>query len=152
MTYKTIYTIIIIQSALAIAGSLYYSNFGDPVYEYITGTWFDKGDAFYPCQLCWWARIMMYPILPLAIIGLIKKNREILKYIFLVSIPGMCLEIYHYIMQKSTIPNPFGCTGANPCDALKVDYFGFITIPFLCLVAFAVIFIVSLIGLKSWKQ
>lgn len=151
MTPRTIYTLLIIQSALAVGGSLYYSNFGDPVYEYITGTWFDKSDHFDPCQLCWWARIMMYPILPLSILGLVKKSREILIYIFLISIPGLALEIYHYAMQKTNVPNPFGCTAANPCSALKVDYFGFITIPFLCLIAFAVICIISGIGLKKWK-
>lgn len=158
MSPRTIYTIILIQASLAMAGSLYFSNFWDPVYEFLTGTWFDTSDSFYPCQLCWWARIMMYPIVPLSILGLVKKNKDILLYIFLISIPGILLESFHYLMQKpqiigrANIENPFGCTLENPCAALKVDYLGFITIPFLCLVAFTVIFTVSLIGLKKWKK
>ena len=95
---------------------------------------------------------MMYPLLPLAILGLIRQNKDILIYIFLITIPGTALEMYHYLMQKLAIPNPFGCTAANPCAALKVDYFDFITIPFLCLVAFVVIFVVSLMGLRAQRK
>ena len=95
---------------------------------------------------------MMYPILPLAIIGWIRKSRDILWYIFLVTVPGIILEIYHYTLQKTAIANPFGCTAANPCDALKVDYFGFITIPFLCLTAFVVICVTSAIMLYTNKK
>lgn len=149
---KILYPIIIIQSLIAVAGSLYFSNFWDPVHEYFTGTWFDKSDALEPCLLCVWARIMMYPILPLSILGYIRKSRDILWYICLVSIPGIALETYHYVLQKSNIPNPFGCTAANPCSALKVDYFGFVTIPFMCLIAFVVIFVASIIALRMTRS
>lgn len=78
---------IILQAILAMCSPLYFSNFGDPVYEYITGTWFDSSDAFFPCQLCWWARIMMFPILPLSLIALYTKSRPILYYIYAITIP-----------------------------------------------------------------
>ncbi|MCB9807281.1 hypothetical protein H6768_05390 [Candidatus Peribacteria bacterium] len=69
----------------------------------------------------------------------------------------MALEAFHYILQKPglvgklTIENPFGCTTANPCAALNVDYFGFITIPLLCFIAFAVIHIFASFALFSKK-
>lgn len=136
---------------MAMFSPLYFSNFGDPVYEYITGTWFDTSDALFPCQLCWWARIMMFPIVPLSLIALYTKSKPILAYIYAISIPGMALEIFHYLLQKINIPNPFGCTAANPCAAIDVDYFGVMTIPFLCLVAFVVIHIFATLGLFSKK-
>jgi hypothetical protein len=52
---------------------------------------------------------------------------------------GIPLEIYHYLLQKFRIPTSQFCTSANPCSALEVNYFDFITIPFLCGVAFIII-------------
>lgn len=139
---------VIIQAMFAVASPLYFSNFWDPTYEYITGTWFDNVDSLDPCHLCWWARIMMFPILPLMITYAFTKARPILWYVFLVTIPGIFLELFHYILQKPQIigrdfiDNPFWCTAANPCAAVDVDYFGIFTIPFLCLMAFVFIHIV----------
>lgn len=142
---------IFLQAVMAMCSPLYFSNFGDPVYEYITGTWFDTSDSLFPCQLCWWARIMMFPIVPLSLIALYTKSKPILAYIYAISIPGMALETFHYLLQKINIPNPFGCTAAHPCAAIDVDYFGVMTIPFLCLVAFVVIHIFATLGLFSKK-
>lgn len=142
---------IFLQAVMAMCSPLYFSNFGDPVYEYITGTWFDTSDSLFPCQLCWWARIMMFPIVPLSLIALYTKSKPILGYIYAISIPGIALETFHYLLQKINIPNPFGCTAAHPCAAIDVDYFGFITIPFLCLLAFLVIHIFATLGLFSKK-
>ncbi|MBP7822828.1 disulfide bond formation protein B [Candidatus Gracilibacteria bacterium] len=148
---------IFLQAIMALCSPLYYSNFGDPVYEYTTGTWFNAEDALFPCQLCWWARIMMFPIIPLSLIALYTKSRPILAYIYAITIPGMALEAFHYILQKpgivgrTVIENPFGCTAANPCSALHVDYMGIITIPLLCFIAFLIIHIFATLALFSKK-
>lgn len=152
-----IYASIIVQVLFAVLSPLYYSNFGDPVYEFVTGQWFDSVDQLDPCHLCWWARIMMFPLLPLSIIAFVTKSRPILGYIYGVSFLGMALEVFHYILQKpwiigqASINNPFGCTAANPCAALHVDYMGVITIPLLCLVAFLVVNILAYLALFSKK-
>lgn len=132
---------VLIQVIFAVVSPLYYSNFWDPAYEFVTGEWFNASNAFDPCQLCWWARILMFPLLPLTIIFIASKSRPILWYIYGASSLGILLETFHYLLQKTNIPNPFGCTLANPCSALEVEYLGFITIPFLCLIAFLVIHI-----------
>lgn len=111
------------------------------MYEFVTGEWLDPSNAFDPCQLCWWARILMFPLLPLTLIAFHSQNRSILWYVYGASGAGILLEVFHYLLQKTNIPNPFGCTAANPCNALGVEYFNFITIPFLCLMAFMVIHI-----------
>lgn len=148
---------IFLQAIMALCSPLYYSNFGDPVFEYTTGTWLNPEDALFPCQLCWWARIMMFPIIPLSLIALYTKSRPILAYIYAITIPGMALEAFHYILQKpgivgrTVIENPFGCTAANPCSALHVDYMGIITIPLLCFIAFLVIHVFATLALFSKK-
>ncbi len=148
---------IIVQALFAVASPLYFSNFGDPVYEYVTGTWFDSSNSFEPCQLCWWARIMMFPILPLMITYAITQSRGILWYVYLITITGILLELFHYVLQKPyligklTIENPFGCTEANPCAAIDVNYFNVLTIPFMAFLAFLFIHIAVAFLLFSKK-
>jgi disulfide bond formation protein DsbB len=144
--------LIFLQALLAMLGSLYFSNFGDPVENLKMGVFWLSGFGFDPCQLCWWARIMMYPIVPISLVGILKKDPKFTSYILPLAIPGLFLEIYHYLMQKTSIANPFACTGANPCNAMHVDYFGFITIPFLCFIAFAVIIGLCLYQRKLVKK
>jgi len=146
--HQTALKIIFIQALVATLGSLYYSNFGDPVADIANGTLFE-GKGFEPCRLCWWARIFMYPIVVISGLGLIMKDKNALKYIITLAIPGLALEAYHYALQKFDITTSETCTLANPCTALSVDYFGFITIPFLCFVAFAVILGVGWKGMKK---
>lgn len=134
---KIILIIIFVQYWLATAGSLFYSTYGDPVNNIIEeGTLIGVG--LVPCTLCWFARILMYPGLFISFVGFIKNDKLFTDYTFALSLPGIALEIYHYSIQKLSIANNFSCSAANPCDALNVDYFGFITIPFLCLVAFII--------------
>lgn len=130
---------IFIQALLAMLGSLYFSNFGDPVENFQLGVFWLYGFGFDPCLLCVWARILMYPIVPISLVGFFKKAKDIHHYILPLAVPGIILETYHYALQKTQFESPFECTGANPCAALSVNYFGFITIPFLCWTAFATI-------------
>jgi disulfide bond formation protein DsbB len=133
---------------MAMFGSLYYSNFGDPVENFNLGVFWVYGYGFDPCLLCVWNRIMQYPIVVISGIGIIKKAKDVHHYILPLSIPAVCLSAYHYMLQKTSIANPFACTGANPCSALSVDYFGFITIPFLALAAST---IVTALCIIHWK-
>lgn len=141
--------IIFAQSLLAMLGSLYYSNFGDPIAHLASGEILNPGNGFAPCHLCWWARILMYPIVAISGIGLFLNDKNALRYSLFLAVPGSTLEVYHYLLQKFDISTPQFCTLDNPCVAMSVDYFGFITIPFLCLIAFIVILVASLWGLRK---
>lgn len=141
--------IIFAQALIAMLGSLYYSNFGDPATNISMGKLFPNDNGFNPCNLCWWARILMYPIVPMSLIGLIIKDYKIIRYILALSVPGVLLEIHHYSLQKFNISTSQVCTFDNPCTAMGVDYLGFITIPFLCLVAFAVITVTGILALRQ---
>ena len=143
--------IVLAQASLAMAGSLYYSNFGDPVADLVAGTLF-SGPGLEPCHLCWWARILMYPIVAVAASGLwFRDHRASLRAAAVLAVPGVLLETYHYLLQKTDwIPTRAFCTLANPCAASQqVDYLGFVTIPLLCLAAFGVILAAALAGLRK---
>lgn len=91
----------------------------------------------------------MYPIVVISLVGLWNGDSGALRYCLALAFPGLLLEIYHYGLQKYDIATSEFCTFDNPCTAMSVDYFGFVTIPFMCLVAFLIIVIFSLWGMKK---
>lgn len=144
--------IIFFQSLVATLGSLYYSTFGDPIKNFQNGNIFNGEAPFEPCNLCWYARILMYPITIITAIAMYRKDRNFTYYTAIFSYLGILLEIYHYSLQKLNFSNIFQCTFDNPCNAMEVNYLGFITIPFLCLIAFTIVFISSILHIKKYKN
>lgn len=150
--FTLVRSLILIQAIFAMAGSLYYSNYGDPVSNFRLGVFWLYGYGFDPCLLCIWNRIMQYPIVVISSVGLFKKAKDLHHYILPLSVPAMGLSAYHYMLQKTSIANPFACTGANPCSALSVDYFGFITIPFLALMSSTIVTVLCVVHMRMVKK
>ncbi|MCT2535579.1 disulfide oxidoreductase [Aquibacillus koreensis] len=113
------------QSVIATLGSLYFSE--------IMG--------FIPCELCWFQRILMYPLVIIYGTALVKKDWNIaLPGLFMSGI-GIGVSSYHYLVQKlPKLSEAGGSCGIIPCNTEYINYFGFVTIPFLAFVAFVVIF------------
>mgnify|MGYP002513215903 FL=1 len=119
---------IFIVSLLATLGSLYFSEIR--MYE--------------PCEMCWYQRILMYPIVILSFIGIIKDDSNVRLYVRVMSGIGVLMSTYHYALQK--IPalgeSANSCMGVS-CTVQYINWAGFITIPLLALTAFIIIFILS---------
>lgn len=130
--------IIWVQAFLATTGSLFYSE----VMGYI------------PCELCWYQRILMYPLVLIYGVALFKKDVKMSFAGLFLSGIGMLVSTYHYLVQKVSAFQELGgsCTGGVPCNAIYVNYFGFITIPFMAGVAFIIIFVLHLILLKEMRR
>ncbi len=148
--------IILLQSRIATLGSLYLGWFGDPVANFQSGDLFNIYLGFSPCEMCWFARILMYPILLLIAISFLNNDKKVVDYVITLSGIGMVLEAYQYYIQMMTRANVIttticGTDGIS-CSAADIIYGGFVTIPFLCLVAFIVIFITSWFWKKSNKR
>ncbi|OCA84420.1 disulfide bond formation protein DsbB [Bacillus sp. FJAT-27225] len=123
-------------SIIAIFGSLYFSEIRK--YE--------------PCVLCWYQRILMYPMALLLGIAIVKKDYRIALYSVWLSGIGMAVSAYHYSLQKlSFLAKASPECGRIPCTGEYINWLGFITIPFLALTAFAIIFICSLILVRKNK-
>ncbi len=122
--------LILLQLILALLGSLYFSNV--------------KG--FEPCILCWWQRIFMYSQIPVIAVALFKKEIDIYKYTLTLSILGIIISIYHNLLYVGIIKNEDFCTRGISCTSKYIEYFGFVTIPLLALIAFSVIITLSLIS------
>lgn len=126
---ETLLFIIWAQSLIATMGSLFYSEIMDYV----------------PCEMCWYQRILMYPLVLIYGYALYKKDIRFAFPGLILSGIGILVSGYHYIIQKvPSMQEAGGACGLVPCNAIYVDYLGFITIPFQALVAFLVIFCIHL--------
>ncbi|MDM5155662.1 disulfide oxidoreductase [Bacillus sp. DX1.1] len=106
-----------------------------------------------PCTLCWYQRILMYPLVVLLGAAIIRKDYKIGIYSLIIAIVGACISIYHYLLQKVFFFSTNGATcGRIPCTGDYLDWFGFITIPLLALIAFLIIVICSFILIKISKE
>ena len=125
-----------ITSIIATLGSLYFSE----VMHFI------------PCTLCWFQRILMYPLSILLGVGVYYQDRKVYRYVLPLSIIGMFVSLYQYSLQKLPFMEQFeACTSGVPCSGQYINWLGFITIPLLAFFAFTIITI-SLIILKRSKD
>ena len=94
-----------------------------------------------PCLLCWYQRILMYPLALILAVGLLRRDKDIHKYALVLSIPGIFVSLFHYLDQKTDLVKAFvPCTVGVPCSADYLNAFGgIVTIPFLALIAFLII-------------
>lgn len=129
---------IFLLGLVSMLGSLYFSNFGDPVANIAAGNVFPDG-GFFPCNLCWWARICMYPIAVMSFIGLVRKDIYVIWYILPLAAFGVLVSGYHTLIQHLPSAAILPCDTSNPCTYNPVQYFGFISIPMLAVAAFAVL-------------
>ncbi|WP_219837453.1 disulfide oxidoreductase [Paenibacillus sp. R14(2021)] len=106
---------------------------------------------FVPCNLCWYQRIFMYPILILLGIASYTQDRKIIRYVLPLSIIGGCISLYHYLEQQiPAIAKMLPCTVGVPCSDDYLDWFGgYVTIPFLALIAFILITVLLLNGREA---
>lgn len=108
--------------------------------------YFSELREFIPCTLCWYQRILMYPQAVILGIASYRRDWRIVPYLLPLNILGAGVALFHYLEQK--VPG-FGaaevCRQGVPCSVQYINWFGFITIPFLSLVAFTLV-TVLLIG------
>ena len=113
--------------------------------------YFSEIMGFIPCKLCWFQRILMYPIFFITISQLAYNHCRIFPSIIF-SFSGMVLSSYHYALQQSWIGNQEISCSTISCGIKYINYYEFITIPFLSLVAFFLITFILLLGSFSKKN
>lgn len=90
-----------------------------------------------PCLLCWYQRIAMYPLVLIIGTGIVLRDRRMKLYALPLCIAGLAVAIYHNLIYYGFIPEGLTpCTGGVPCNAVQIQWLGFITIPLLGLLAF----------------
>jgi disulfide bond formation protein DsbB len=98
----------------------------------IGSLYFSEVMGYVPCNLCWYQRIMIYPLVLLLGIATIRRDFKIAYYVLPMNVIGLSISIYHYLMEKTDIVSSSSAAcGIVPCDAEYINWLGFITIPFL---------------------
>ena len=113
-----------LQAVVATGGSLYFSE----VLKLV------------PCVLCWYQRIAMYPLVVILTIGLFVRETRIRLYVLPFSLIGLGISVYHNLLYYGILPESIApCTAGVSCTTRQIEWFGFVTIPLLALIAFSVI-------------
>jgi disulfide bond formation protein DsbB len=95
---------------------------------------------FVPCILCWYQRILMYPLVLVLTVGLLLRDPRVRSYVLPISFLGFAISFYHILLQYDVISDGVTqCTGAVSCTIPWINWFGFITIPLLSFTAFSII-------------
>ncbi|MDO8493435.1 MAG: disulfide bond formation protein B [bacterium] len=93
-----------------------------------------------PCVLCWWQRILIYPLVIIMPIGISNMDKKLHRYVLPLSITGIAVASYHYLLTMKIIPESLApCQAGVSCAENVISWFGFINIPLLSLASFVLI-------------
>lgn len=99
-----------------------------------------------PCNLCWYQRIGLFPLLAIFTVGILTSDKNVTRYAWPVLSFGLAMAIYHNLLYYGVIPETLApCTAGASCTSGQMVWFGFVTIPLLSLVTFLLIGVCLLI-------
>ena len=117
-------------AGVATLGSLYFSEVAD----------------YIPCRLCWFQRILMYPIALIALIALIRRDRFSHWYTVPFAVIGVGVSLYHYLIERGVFADSESCLAlGTSCAAIWFEEFGFVTLAFMALCGFVAVIAVNLV-------
>jgi len=116
----------LVVASVATAGSLYLS----------------VGMGLVPCDLCWYQRILMYPLVLILGVGILRGD-AVRSYVLPFSVGGLAVAAYHIYLQR-TPATTGACTGETPCEVILYEFYGF-SIPEMSLTAFGIITVLLLL-------
>jgi len=93
-----------------------------------------------PCLLCWYQRIFLFPLVLLLPVGLFPFDPKVVRYALPLSAVGGAIAVFHVLLTYGLIPERIRpCTQGVPCAQNQIEWFGFVSIPLLSLLAFCAI-------------
>lgn len=113
-------------AAVATAGSLYLS----------------LGMGLIPCELCWYQRILMYPLVVVFGVAVVEGRSAVYRTVLPLSILGASIAAYHSWLQIAG--SGLQCGVGGGCGAVLLRVFG-LTIPNLSLIAFLLVTVTAVV-------
>lgn len=121
----------LVVAAVTTLGSLYYSE--------IVG--------YIPCDLCWYQRVLMYPLAVILAVGVIRRDRSVLWYAAPFVVLGAPLALYHWLVERvPSLAEGSSCAVFVPCSVPYFEELGYVTLAFMDLSAFLLIGALLLLG------
>ena len=114
-----------VVAAIATGGSLFFSEIAH----------------FFPCELCWYQRICMYPLSITTLLVALWGDHRAARYLLPLPIVGAGVSIYHILIENKVIAEPHQClaSAAGGCATKWINEFGYMTIPTLALTGFVLL-------------
>jgi hypothetical protein len=113
-----------VVALVATTGSLYYSEHA----------------GFIPCQLCWYQRIVMYPlVIGLGVAG-VRKDRRVWMTVVPFVVIGSGVSPYHWLVERvPAFAETSSCGLEAPCTSPWFEKLGFVTLAWMALSGFLLI-------------
>jgi disulfide bond formation protein DsbB len=106
------------------AGSLYYSLHA----------------GYVPCELCWYQRIAMYPLVVVLGVGWLRGDRKAWITAAPFVVIGAPLSLYHWLVERvPSFAESSSCSAFAPCTAPYFEKYGYLTLAWMCLSSFLLI-------------
>lgn len=100
---------------------------------------------FTPCELCWYQRIAMYPLVLVLGVGTMRGDAGVWRYAVPLSVVGLVIAVYHVAIQWQPTLDVGACTTGVPCSGRYVAVFGYVSIPTMAAAAFALITVLMML-------
>ena len=82
----------------------------------------------------------MYPLILIFLMGLFPLGKEVFKYSTPLVALGWIIALWHNLLHFGIIEEDLSpCREGVPCSTVYINWFGFITIPMLSLMAFSLL-------------
>lgn len=128
------------EKAHTIRGYFRYLAWAQAVIATMGSLYLSEVMRFIPCDLCWYQRILMYPLTILIAVGILLRDRRLSFYALPLCFLGLAVSIYHNLLYYEVIPAGWHvCTSGIPCETRWIQWFGFAGIPFMAFTAFVVV-------------
>ena len=113
---------------------------------------FSEVMMFPPCVMCWYQRICMYPLVVILLVGLFPLDTTVTRYAMPLTLIGLFFAIYHNLLYYKILPESVQpCSQGVSCTSDYINWFDFITIQFLSLVAFVMVLILLIMFKRKLK-
>jgi disulfide bond formation protein DsbB len=123
---RTLLALTTVVAAVATAGSLYFS----------------LGLGLVPCELCWYQRILMYPLVVVLGVAAVEDRPGVWRTVLPLSIGGLAVSAYHSYLQAASVACGIGAGGCAVVQ-WRAPLVG-LSIPNLSLAAFLLVTVVAL--------
>jgi disulfide bond formation protein DsbB len=104
---------------------------------------------FPPCELCWYQRIAMYPLVVLLGVGALRRDASVRWYAVPLAVIGLGVSVYHYFVERFPDSIATSCSNDVPCSTVWVWKFHFLSIPAMAGAGFALIIVLVLLARSS---
>lgn len=120
---------------------------------FVGSLFFSEIMNYVPCNLCWYQRIAMYPLVAVILLGLFPVQKSVFRYAFPLAAVGWLISAYHNLLMYEILPeNISPCRQGISCTAQYINWGGFVTIPLLALVAFTLILGFLILARRSLRD